>query len=54
MLGLAVAAKFYPLFLAGGLIALALRTGRVRAAAITIGTGAARGRRSTPRCTSRL
>jgi uncharacterized membrane protein len=41
MIGLAVAAKFYPLFLAGGLIALALRTGRVRAAAITIGTGAA-------------
>src|SRR5690606_21859701 len=40
MLGLAVAAKFYPLFLAGPLIVLALRTGRWRAAAATIGTGA--------------
>jgi len=38
MLGLAVAAKFYPLFLAGPLVVLALRTGRVRATAITIGT----------------
>jgi Predicted integral membrane protein len=41
MLGLAVAAKFYPLFLAGPLIVLALRTGRVRPAATTIGTAAA-------------
>jgi len=41
MLGLAVAAKFYPLFLAGPLIVLAARTGRVRAAATTIGTAAA-------------
>ncbi len=38
LLGLAVAAKFYPLLLAGPLIVLALRTGRVRAAATTIGT----------------
>jgi uncharacterized membrane protein len=41
MLGLAVAAKFYPLFLAGPLIVLAIRTGRVRAALTTIGTAAA-------------
>jgi uncharacterized membrane protein len=41
MLGLATAAKFYPLFLAGPLIVLALRTGRWRSAAVTIGTGAA-------------
>ena len=41
LLGLAVAAKFYPLFLVGPLIVLALRTGRWRAAGITVGTGAA-------------
>ena len=40
LLGLAAAAKFYPLFLAGALIVLALRTGRVRAAAWTVGTAA--------------
>lgn len=40
LLGLATAAKFYPLFLAGPLIVLALRTGRWRAAAATIGTAA--------------
>ena len=40
LLGLAVAAKFYPLFLAGPLIVLAVRTGRIRAAATTIGTAA--------------
>jgi uncharacterized membrane protein len=40
LLGLAAAAKFYPLFLAGALILLALRTGRVRAAAWTVGTAA--------------
>jgi uncharacterized membrane protein len=38
MLGLAAAAKFYPLFLIGPLIVLAVRTGRWRAAAATIGT----------------
>jgi uncharacterized membrane protein len=41
LLGLAGAAKFYPLFLAGALIVLAMRTGRVRAAGITVGTAAA-------------
>jgi uncharacterized membrane protein len=41
LLGLATAAKFYPLFLIGPLIVLALRTGRWRAAATTIGTAAA-------------
>jgi uncharacterized membrane protein len=41
LLGLAAAAKFYPLFLAGALIVLALRTGRMRAAGITVGTAAA-------------
>jgi uncharacterized membrane protein len=40
MLGLATAAKFYPLFLIGPLIVLAIRTGRWRAALTTIGTGA--------------
>jgi uncharacterized membrane protein len=40
LLGLAAAAKFYPLFLAGPLIVLALRTGRWRAAGTTIGTAA--------------
>ncbi len=38
MLGLATAAKFYPLFLIGPLLVLALRTGRYRAAATTVGT----------------
>jgi len=41
MLGLAAAAKFYPLLLIGPLIVLALRTGRFRAALTTIGAGAA-------------
>jgi uncharacterized membrane protein len=41
LLGLAAAAKFYPLFLAGALIVLGLRTGRMRAAGITVGTAAA-------------
>ena len=41
MLGLAIAAKFYPLFLIGPLIVLALRTARVRAAALTVATAAA-------------
>ena len=41
MLGLAIAAKFYPLFLIGPLIVLAVRTARVRAAAITVATAAA-------------
>ncbi len=41
LLGLAVAAKFYPFLLAGPLFVLALRSGRWRAAAITIGTAAA-------------
>jgi uncharacterized membrane protein len=41
LLGLAAAAKFYPLFLAGALIVLALRTGRTRAAGIAVGTAAA-------------
>jgi uncharacterized membrane protein len=40
MLGLAAAAKFYPLFLAGPLIVLALRSGRFRAVTVTIATGA--------------
>ncbi|MGE5829578.1 MAG: glycosyltransferase family 87 protein [Micromonosporaceae bacterium] len=40
MLGLAGAAKFYPLFLAGPLIVLALRSGRWRAAALTVATTA--------------
>jgi len=40
MLGLAIAAKFYPVFLIGPLIVLALRTARFRAAAITIATAA--------------
>jgi uncharacterized membrane protein len=38
MLGLAVAAKFYPMFFIGPLFLLALRSGRWRAALITIGT----------------
>src|SRR5690606_24331643 len=41
MLGLAVAAKFYPLFLAGPLLVLALRTWRWRAVGATVGIGAA-------------
>jgi uncharacterized membrane protein len=41
MLGLAAAAKFYPLFLIGPLLVLALRTARLRAAATTIGVGIA-------------
>jgi uncharacterized membrane protein len=41
LLGLAGAAKFYPLFLAGPLVVLALRSGRWRATAITIATAAA-------------
>jgi uncharacterized membrane protein len=41
MLGLAGAAKFYPLFLAGPLIVLALRSGRWRAALTTVATTAA-------------
>jgi uncharacterized membrane protein len=40
LLGLAAAAKFYPLLLAGPLIVLALRTGRIRAVASTVATGA--------------
>ncbi len=40
MLGLAAAAKFYPLFLAGPLLVLAIRTGRLRAALTTVGAGA--------------
>jgi uncharacterized membrane protein len=39
-LGLAVAAKFYPVFLAGPLIVLALRTGKWRPTLITLGSGA--------------
>jgi uncharacterized membrane protein len=39
LLGLATAAKFYPLFLIGPLIVLALRTGRGRAVLTTIGAG---------------
>jgi uncharacterized membrane protein len=39
LLGLATAAKFYPLFLVGPLIVLAIRSGRWKAAAITVGTG---------------
>jgi uncharacterized membrane protein len=41
MLGLAVAAKFYPLFFIGPLFLLALRSGRWRAAATTIVTAVA-------------
>jgi uncharacterized membrane protein len=41
LLGLATAAKFYPLLLVGPLIVLALRTGRVRAVAVTTATGLA-------------
>ncbi len=41
MLGLAAAAKFYPLFLIGPLLVLALRTARFRAALTTIGVGLA-------------
>jgi uncharacterized membrane protein len=41
MLGLATAAKLYPVFLVGALIVLALRTARVRAAAVTVATGVA-------------
>lgn len=40
MLGLAVAAKFYPLFFLGPLLVLALRTGRWRAALTTAGVSA--------------
>jgi uncharacterized membrane protein len=40
LLGLATAAKLYPLFLAGALVVLALRTGRVRAVGITLATAA--------------
>ncbi len=39
MLGLAAAAKFYPLFLAGPLLVLALRSGRWRAAGTTLAAG---------------
>jgi uncharacterized membrane protein len=39
LLGLATAAKFYPLLLAGPLFVLALRSGRWRAAGPTIGVG---------------
>lgn len=39
LLGLAVAAKFYPLFLIGPLIVLALRTNRLRAVCTTVGAG---------------
>jgi len=38
LLGLAAAAKLYPIFLIGPLIVLALRSGRWRATAITVGT----------------
>ena len=41
LLGLAVAAKFYPLLLIGPLFLLCLRTGRMRAFAITAGAGLA-------------
>jgi uncharacterized membrane protein len=41
LLGLAVAAKFYPFLFAGPLLVLALRTGRWRAALATVGTAAA-------------
>ncbi len=41
LLGFAAAAKFYPLFLIGPLIVLALRSGRWKATAITVGTTAA-------------
>lgn len=40
LLGLAAAAKFFPLFLAGPLLVLALRSGRWRHALITVGSGA--------------
>ncbi len=39
LLGLATAAKFYPLFLAGPLLVLALRTKRWKEALITVGIG---------------
>jgi uncharacterized membrane protein len=38
MLGLAAAAKFYPFFLIGPLLVLAIRSGRLRATLVTIGT----------------
>jgi uncharacterized membrane protein len=41
MLGLAVAAKFYPFLFAGPMLVLALRTGRWRAALTTVGAGLA-------------
>jgi uncharacterized membrane protein len=41
LLGLAVAAKFYPLLFAGPLLVLALRTGRWRAALTTVAAAAA-------------
>lgn len=41
LLGLAVAAKFYPFLLAGPLIVLALRSGRWRAVTLTLRTGVA-------------
>ena len=40
LLGLAAAAKFYPLLLAGPLFVLALRSGRWKATGITLGTAA--------------
>ena len=40
LLGLAIAAKFYPLFLAGPLLVLAIRSARWRATLITLGTAA--------------
>jgi uncharacterized membrane protein len=40
MLGLAVAAKFYPLFLAGPLLLLAIRSARWKPTLITLGTAA--------------
>jgi uncharacterized membrane protein len=39
-LGLAIAAKFYPVFLAGPLLVLALRTGKWKPTLITLGSGA--------------
>ncbi len=41
LLGLAAAAKFYPLFIAGALVVLAIRTRRWRATMTTIGFGVA-------------
>src|SRR5262249_19771834 len=38
--GLATAAKFYPLFLIGTLLVLAIRTGRVKSVVTTVGVGA--------------